>query len=130
MRLKLKATTAIIGTLSGLALGISVLSQVSTPIYAQQGITPCAAPTALSVTATSSNVQLSACGTTVLLWNVTSQEAFFTYGTASNTAATTSSYSLPGNAFIVLNVDTNKPYLAAITASSTTTIRIIQGYTR
>ena len=102
----------------------------SASAFAQQGITPCAAPTALSVSTSSSNQQLSACGGTVLLWNITSQEAFFKSGTASNTTAATTDFSLPGNAFIVLNLGTARPYLAAITASSTTTIRIIQGQTK
>jgi hypothetical protein len=100
-----------------------------TPVYAQQGITPCASAT-LSVSGTSSNVQLSACGETALLWNVGTQELFYTIGAASNTAATTSSNSLPGNSFVVLNVSNAKLYLAAITATSTTNLRITQGLTR
>jgi hypothetical protein len=56
---------------------------------------------------------------------------FYVTGTASSTAATTSNYSLPGNSFIVINVGNGSavaPYLAAITATSTTTLRITQGY--
>lgn len=90
------------------------------------GISPCANST-ISVTVASSNVHLSTCGSVVLLWNTTSQEAFYAYGSASNTAATTSSYSLPGNSFVVLNLGVSGLYLAAITASSTTTLRITQG---
>jgi hypothetical protein len=62
--------------------------------------------------------------------NLTSQEAFFNVGQASTTAATTSDYSIPGNSFLTLTVPDESAagwYVAAITASSTTTIRIIEG---
>jgi hypothetical protein len=94
------------------------------------GISPCSANT-ISVSGSSNNVQLSLCGPSVLLWNVGTQELFYVTGTASGTAATTSNYSLPGNSFIVINVGNGSaiaPYLAAITATSTTTLRITQGY--
>lgn len=102
---------------------------ICTELQSQAGITPCAAAS-LSVTTSSSNTQLSACGGTVLLWNVGTTEAFYKYGTASNTAATTSDWSLPGSSFVVLNLGFNRQYLAAITASGTTTLRITQGGTR
>jgi hypothetical protein len=94
------------------------------------GITPCAANT-LSVSGTTSNVQLSTCGPVVILYNITSQEMFYNWGAASNTAATTSNYSLPGNQYVVLNLGgagAAALYLAGITGSSTTTLRIVQGY--
>ena len=93
---------------------------------APQGIIPCSAQT-ISVSNSSSSVQLSNCGGTVLLWNISSQEVFYTWGLAPNTAATTSSYSLPGNSFVVLNLGLAQYYLAAITGSSTSTLRITQG---
>jgi hypothetical protein len=96
---------------------------------APKGISPCAAAS-LSVSGTSSNVQLSQCGPSVILMNITSQEAFFNIGKASTTAATTSNYSIPGGAYLVIVVptlDTAGWYLAAITSTSTTTIRVIQG---
>ena len=103
----------------------------------QAGISPCAGGT-LAVTTSSSNVQLSACGPVVIVYNITSQEAFYALGAASSTAATaqTSStsapaantYSIPGNDFVTLNANNQTPYLAAITATSTTTLRIVQGY--
>jgi len=96
---------------------------------AQQGITPCAA-FSVSVSNTSANQQLSACGGVVILMNVTSQELFYTYGPTSSTTATTSNFSLPGNSFITLNLGINRQYVAAITTSSTTTLRITQGQTR
>lgn len=98
--------------------------------FSQAGITPCGAAITLSVTTTSSNAQLSACGGVVLVWNVGTTEAFYAYGTASTTVATASNFSIPGTSFIVLNLPTNRPYLAAITASSTTTLRITQGNAR
>ena len=107
---------------------------VFTPLLAEAqqtiGITPCSANT-ISATTTSSNILLSNCGPTVIVWNVGSQEAFYLTGTASSTAATTASYSVPGTSFVVLNVGAGTtPYLAAITASSATTLRITQGYAK
>lgn len=93
----------------------------------QAGITPCGTPVTLSVTTSSSNAQLSTCNGTVVVWNVGSNEAFFTTGTTSGTVATTSNYSLPAGTSIVLNFGTSGRYLAAITASSTTTIRAWSG---
>lgn len=93
---------------------------------------PCA-PNSLSVSGTSSNVQLSVCGPVVYLINTTSQEAFWKLGPASTTAATTTvtdSYSIPGNTYERITVPTGQSagyYLAAITATGTTTIRILQG---
>src|SRR5882672_6591493 len=89
------------------------------PVRAQQGISPCSAAT-LNVSNVSSNVQLASCGQTVLLWNVGANEAFYKYGTSSGTAATTADWSIPSTSFVVLNLGTNRPYLAAITSSSTT----------
>lgn len=111
-------------------IGFILLLLLAGSADAQQGITPCTPAASLSVSTISSNVQLSACGATVLLWNTGTQEAFFNYGTTSSTAATTSSWSLPGASFVVLNLGTSRPYLAAITASSSTTIRIVQGLTK
>jgi hypothetical protein len=118
----------------GLSLGLAFVAllggaQASFAQYAA-GISPCAAET-LSVSGTSSNVQLSLCGPTVLLQNIGSQEMFFNIGAASTTAATTSNYSIPGNTFIVINVPNGQPlgwYLAGITSTSTTTLRVTQGY--
>lgn len=109
-------------------LRLLVLTAVfSSAALAQTGITPCGTAATLSVTGTSSNVQLSACGGTVLLWNISAQEAFYNFGTLSTVTAATSNWSLPGNSSVVLNLGTNRPYLAAITATSTTTLRITQG---
>ncbi len=108
------------------------ITGVSAQSGAPKGIEPCA-PNSLNVTGTSSNIQLSKCGPSVILMNLTSQEAFFKVGKASTTAATTTvtdSYSIPGGTYIVItvpNLDTAGWYLAAITATATTTIRVIQG---
>ena len=67
--------------------------------------------------------------------NLTSQEAFFKIGQLSSTTATTTvtdSYSLPGGAYILLVVPGLTGtgtgwYFAGITATSTTTIRLVQG---
>jgi len=91
------------------------------------GITICST-SSLAVSGTSSNVQLSACGPSVIIWNVGSVEVFINVGTASSTTATTSSASIPNGTQLVLNVGNSAPYLAAITASSTSTIRITQGW--
>lgn len=91
------------------------------------GILPCNAAS-LSVSNTSSNVQLSKCAPSALLMNIGSQEAFYTFGaTSAGAVATTSNYSIPGNSFQWITVGTNGEWIAAITASSTTTLRIIQG---
>src|SRR5215469_15959155 len=120
--------------LIALLFGIAV-AVTPADLFAQAGtagITPCSA-NSISVSGSSNNVQLSLCGPVIILYNITSTELFYNYGTASTTAATTSNYSLPGNTYVVLNignVSATAGYLAAITASSTTTLRIIQGYAR
>ena len=95
------------------------------------GFAPCVNATGaftIAVTGTSGNQLLSTCGPSVLLSNVGTQELFYQLGTTSATAATTSSYSLPGNTFILLTVPNLTPtYVAAITSTSTTTLRISQG---
>jgi hypothetical protein len=125
-----------------IALALALL--VGSPAQAQSaqaGIATCAGGT-LAVSGTSSNVQLSNCGPVVILYNIGSQEAFYTFGATSSAAATAQSsstsapvantYSLPGDQYIILNLPlgfgTTAGYLAAITATSTTTIRIVQGY--
>jgi hypothetical protein len=100
--------------------------------HAQQtprGFATCAAHS-LSVTGSSGNVQLSNCGPSVILMNITAQEAFFNVGQASTTAATTSDYSIPGNPYLTITVPDESAagwWVAAITPTSTTTIRMIEG---
>jgi hypothetical protein len=91
------------------------------------GITPCA-PKSLSVTTSSGNVALDTCGPTVIVYNISTQEAFYNLVTSAAGTATTSSYSLPGSTFVVLQIAQGTPtWLAGITATSTTTFRIVQG---
>jgi hypothetical protein len=114
-----------------IAVALSIgLALAPTALLAQAGlagISPCAAET-LAVSNVSANVQLSACGPVVILYNISSQELFYNFGAASNAAATTSNFSLPGNTYVVLNLNTSGGFIAAITAASTTTLRIVQGY--
>jgi hypothetical protein len=81
----------------------------------------------LSVSNTSTNVQLSKCGPAALVLNVGSTEAFYVLGATSATAATTSNFSIPGNSYQLVSVGENGQWFAAVTASSTTTLRITQG---
>ena len=102
---------------------------LATPAGAQQGITPCASKS-LSVSGSSTNVALSNCGETALLWNVGTQEAFYKLVTTSAGTAATTDNSLPGNSFVVVNTGAAPLFLAAITSTSTTTLRVTQGLTR
>lgn len=95
-----------------------------------QGISPCGTAQTISASSSSSNIQLGNCSGYVLLWNIGTIEAFYNYGTPSTTVATTSNWSIPPASYILLNLGTNRPYLAGITASSTTTLRITQGFLR
>jgi hypothetical protein len=102
---------------SGLGIGIRPAKAVLA------GITVCSANT-ISVSNSSSAITLSSCGPVVIIYNITSQEAFYNTGAT----ATTSNYSIPGNSYVVLQVPQANPgQLSAITASSTTTLRIVQG---
>jgi hypothetical protein len=95
------------------------------------GFAPCVNATGaftIAVTGSSANQLLTHCGPSVLLMNIGTQELFYQIGTTSSTAATTSSYSLPGNSYILLTVSQiGTTYIAAITSTSTTTLRISQG---
>jgi hypothetical protein len=115
--------------LKSFCVALVALFLVSIPVHAQfAGISPCAAES-LSVSNSSGNVQLSACGPVVILYNITTQEAFYNLGSSSTAAATTSNYSLPGNSFVTLQINQNTTnWLAGITASSTTTFRVVQGF--
>jgi hypothetical protein len=117
-------------------VGLAALSMVVSPTLAlaqsSPGLTPCAASavvgkTSMGVTTSSSTLALPRCGATVILYNLTSQEAFYAISTSSSVTATTSSFSLPGGFYVVLNIGSAQTYLAAIVAANTTTIRITQG---
>lgn len=110
---------------------------IASPAWAQStaGMSPCnpTATKSLSVSGTSSEVQIPNCSTsrpatTVIVYNVGSQEAFYRINTsAGSTAATTAAFSLPGLTYVRLAVPAGGGYIAAITASSTTTLRLVPG---
>lgn len=92
------------------------------------GLTPCSIGLSLSVGIVSSNTQLNTCGSSVIVWNTGTVEAFVNWGTPSTTAAVAAtSWSVPAGTSVVLNTGRAGLYLAAITSSSTTTLRLIQG---
>lgn len=106
-----------------------LVAALAPPVHAQQtfGLTPTFSKT-LSVTTTTGNVQLGAgAGTTVVLWNSGTAAAYYAVGQASTQAATVagSGYIPPGGC-LVLNVQPSS-YLAAITATGTTTLNATQG---
>lgn len=121
--------------LNRVAGALLILGLFCFPARAQvaHGFTPCLTagqPGSLSATVASSNVQLSRCGPTVILYNITSTEAFYNLGQTSTTVATTSSASIPGNTYVVLNVPNQQAagiFIAAITAGGATTLRVVQG---
>lgn len=100
----------------------------SSPAWSQtRGIAPCGTGTkTISASTSSSNVLVHTCANVAILYNITSQEAFYAVGTANTQTAATTDFSLPGNTYVVLSVPRGG-YVAAITASSTTTIRVVPG---
>jgi hypothetical protein len=118
---------------AALALAAALLVSSIPPAAAQtpSGLGLCSTdpPAALSVSVTSSNVQLGSCGPTVIVYNITSQEAFYKVGSSSSVTAAVTGNPLPGNTFVVLNVPTGRAayWFAAITSSSTTTLQFVQG---
>lgn len=108
---------------------LASLLLLAAPALAQGG--PALYPSAgasLSVTSSSSRVALpntAPLATSLWLMNDGATEAFYAFGSAT-VAATTSSPPIPAGSCQA--VDSGKqPYIAAITASSTTTLRLIQG---
>ena len=90
-----------------------------------QSFTP-AANASISVTTTTGNVAISGTGGTLRLANVTSVECFVKVG-ESTVVATTSDFSVPGNTVAFISVPNTATHVAAITASSTATLRISRG---
>ena len=113
------------------AVGFAAVLAWSAAAQVSQGICLCSGnpPASLSVSSVSANQQLNICGSTLIVYNVTSQEAFYVLGSAASTTATTSGNSIPGNSFVVLSIPNADGawYLAAITATGTTTLRFVQG---
>ena len=120
---------AALGAVFAVALGVGWASAQS-----PTGITPCTGnpPGAIAVNTGSQNVQLSNCGPTLIVYNISAVEVFYVIGSASSTVATVSSNPLPGNTFVVLNVP-GQPgsvpgwYFAVITATGTSSVQFVQG---
>lgn len=92
------------------------------------GISPCTTtPLTMTVTGSSSNFKLSACGDTLIVFNNSSVDAFFVLGASSSTVATTGGNIVPAKTFVVLNVSTAQLYFAAITGGGSATLSFIQG---
>jgi hypothetical protein len=117
---------------AGLLLLVALLA-LGPPASAQQsrGFTPCTiSQSSISVNTGSQNVQLSTCGPTAILYNLTTQEIFYKLGATASTTATTSDNSLPGSSYVVLNVPFAGSagfWIAAIAAANSSTLRIVQG---
>lgn len=80
----------------------------------------------IAVTTTSGNVATTGAGTTLRLANVAAVECFVAFG-GSDVVALTSSFSVPGNTQILVSVPSGTTHVAAITAATTTTLRISRG---
>lgn len=91
------------------------------------GLTPSPVGRTISVTSTSSSIQVGPSGVTVVVWNTGAVDAYFAIGGGSSApTATTANPILPAGGVIVLNIPPNG-YLAARTSASTTTLQITQG---
>lgn len=117
----------ILRTLTALLLLLTAL-----PAAAQQvpaGFAACNANT-IAAASPSTNIQLKNCGPSVILMNITSQEAFFNVGQTAATVAAATNYSLPGNSFLMITVPDQSAagwYVAGFTSTGSTTIRVIEG---
>ncbi len=80
----------------------------------------------LAVGTTTSNVAITGAGTTLRLANVAAVECFVAFGTSA-VEATTGGFSMPANSQILVCVPGTTTHVAAITASSTATLRISRG---
>lgn len=81
----------------------------------------------ISVTNASSSINLTCGGPSLKVLNVSTVEAFVAFGATSATA-TTSKDSIPPNGCVLYSVPQSASVMAAITAASTTTLRVSQGY--
>lgn len=85
-----------------------------------------AANASLSVTTSTGRVAVSGEGSSLRLANVTSVECFVKVGDVT-VVATTGDFSIPGNTAIIISIPNTATYVAAITAATTTTLRISRG---
>jgi hypothetical protein len=80
----------------------------------------------LAVSTATSRVAVTGTGSTLRLANVTTVECFVAIGDSAVNAAI-SDFSVPGNTAILLAIPNTATYVAAITAATTTTLRISRG---
>lgn len=93
----------------------------------QLGITPCPTqPQDLNFSAASSNRKLLVCGETLVVFNNSTSDARVKFGTASTTTAALTDILVPQKTYVVFNVGTQGPYIAAISSGSGT-LSFIQG---
>lgn len=85
-----------------------------------------AAAVSLAVTSTTGNVALAGSGNQLLVKNVGATECFLTVG-SSTVEATTANMSVPPGEIAVYTIPISATHVAAITASSTTTLRLARG---
>lgn len=90
-----------------------------------QSFTP-AANASISVTNTTGRAAISGTGATLRLANVSTVECFVKVGDSTVEAATTD-FSVPANSQVFISVPNTATHVAAITAASTTTLRISRG---
>lgn len=84
------------------------------------------ANTSLSATSSSTSIALPGVGPVLWLQNVGTIEAFVRLGTNSAVAAATTDFSVPSGRGVMVNAQ-GFSYLAGITSTSTTTVRMSQG---
>lgn len=89
--------------------------------------TPCATSVTINATSVSSNAALSCQGTQVKIINIGSTEAFIKIGSSSTITAATTDDSIPGGACGIYDMAPTG-FVAGITASLTTTLRVTQGW--
>jgi hypothetical protein len=115
----LPAGSAIIGKVSIDQTTPGVTNGVQTVSFTPTGAV------SLAVSNVSSRVAFSNSDATVILQNAGTTNIFYKLGNSSITAATTD-YSLPAGYQIAIKI-TSETYVAAITSSSTSTLKVVQG---
>jgi len=80
----------------------------------------------LAVTTTTGRVAVSGTGSVLRLANVSSVECFVTVGDSTVTATTTD-FPIPGNTVVFMEIPNIATNVAAITAATTTTLRVSRG---
>lgn len=95
------------------------------PAHSQAtGGTLCGVPKTLTAAVTTSNIQLSVNCSVAVVWNTGSNEVFVKFGTTNATVAAVTDDSIPAGSFKIYNVGLPGLWIAAITSTSTSTVRI------